>query len=324
MFAFPVLLSTGGSRIDWVRALHELIRIIPFFFLFLVNNFLLFELLKEKKHIRYLALAIASIVFFSLAGVFHNQVYEMLGIPQEQGMPPRVDTMWLLNVFFYNLIFSLMGVGFNNAIKITIGWLHNRSNYEQLQKENLKTQLSLLQHQISPHFFMNTLNNIHALIDYDNEVAKNSVVKLSRMMRVLLYENEDYTLQKEVDFIKSYIELIKIRVNQNVEIRLDYPINIPQISFPPLLLISFVENSFKHGIKALGNSFIHISFAVEFNFLLVKIVNSKAGKSQDAISVNKIGIDNTRKRLDLIYGDHYKCDITETDDTFEVNLKIPL
>lgn len=324
IFVFPVLLSAGGNRIDWVRVLHEFIRILPFFLLFLVNNNLLFDYLRDKKYFRYFGSALFAIVFFSFTGVFHNYLFDLLGLSGSLKGRPRMDLMWKLNTFFYNFVFSVLGVGFNNAIKITIGWLDDMRKFEQLQKEHVRNRLTLLQHQISPHFFMNTLNNIHALIDLDREIAKNSVVKLSQMMRVLLYENEYYSLKKEIEFINGYLELMRIRVNRNVEIRFDYPANVPDISFPPLLLISFVENSFKHGIKAVGKSFVNIQFKVDNGNLLVSIVNSVAAKIQTESKGEKIGMQNTVNRLSLLYGDCYSCDISETDESYSVNLKIPL
>lgn len=143
-------------------------------------------------------------------------------------------------------------------------------------------------------------------------------------MRVLLYENENYTLQKEIDFLKDYIELMKIRVNQNVEIIFEHPEIIPKVSFPPLLFVSFVENSFKHGILAVGKSFIYIYFALENDFLHVKIMNSKTTPSQAKPVNTKIGMTNSQKRLDLIYNKNYKFVVTETETTYEVNIKVPL
>jgi sensor histidine kinase YesM len=324
VFTFPVLLSTGGNRIDWTRVLQELIKIFPFFLVFLLNNYILFKLLQGKKYVKYLLFTTLGVIVFSFAGSLSPLISEFLHLSRPGEPPARLDTMWILNNFFYNVVISLLVIGFNNAIKITFDWLEDRQNYEKLQKENFKNQLSLLQHQISPHFFMNTLNNIHALIDYDQEIAKNSVVKLSHLMRILLYENENYTLQKEIDFLKDYIELMKIRVNQNVEILFEHPEIIPQVNFPPLLFVSFVENSFKHGILAAGKSFIHIYFAFENDYLHVKIMNSKTVAKQDKPINGNIGLTNSRKRLDLIYNKNYKFEVIETETTYEVNIKVPL
>jgi len=323
VFIFPILLSPARNGIDWIRVSRELIRIFPFFLIFLFNNFVVFRFLKINKYGKYILYSSIIVLIFSFLGSFIPLIFDFLHLSQPSKSPIKYDTLWVLNNFFYNTIFSILVIGFNNAIKITIGWLEDKRNYEQLQKENFKNQLSLLQHQISPHFFMNTLNNIHALIDYDQQIAKNSIVKLSKLMRVLLYDNENYTLQKEINFIQDYIELMKIRVNQNVEIKFEYPEIIPPIILPPLLFISFVENSFKHGIMAIGYSFIYIYFTIENNFLFVEIQNSKT-KSVNKTDNKKIGMNNSQKRLDLIYDKNYMFEIKETETTYEVKIKIPL
>jgi len=324
VFTFPILLSTGGNRIDWVRVAQEEWRIFPFFLVFLLNNFLFFRFFREKRYVRYFLYAGIVILLLSFLSSFQTMLFKAIQIPPPPNLQGRQDLMRVLNAFFYNSIFSILVIGLNNAIKITFDWFQEKRNYEELQKENLQNQLALLQHQISPHFLMNTLNNIHALVDYDHEIAKNSIVKLSKLMRVLLYENDHYTLEKEISFLKDYIELIKIRVNQNVEIVFHYPDIIPQITFPPLLFITFVENSFKHGILATGKSFIHIFLAIEGDSLHFNIRNSENALTQQNNGIEKIGLNNARKRLDLVYGKNYTFDVIETGSSYEVNIKIPL
>lgn len=326
VFTIPIFLSYNGNRIDWVPVLHQLIRIFPFFLIFLLNNFVLFGLLKNKSLSKYLVFTAIAIILISILGSFNNQFFEILNIPKPPRPPGPMGHRgpMLFNNMFFNSIFSILVIGLNNAVKMAFGWMLEKKDYEQLQKENLKNQLSLLQHQINPHFFMNTLNNIYALIDYDKEIAKKSVMKLSQLMRVLLYENENFTLQKEIDFLKDYLELMKIRVNENVEIKFEYPDAIPAVSFPPLLFLSFVENSFKHGIQAVGKSFIHINFIIENDRLNVRISNSKTFKIQYKTATESIGMTNSKKRFDLIYGKNYNFEINDTQNAFEINIKIPL
>ncbi len=326
VFTIPVFLSNNGNGIDWVPVVHQSIRIFPFFLIFLVNNFVLFYFFRKNNIQKYLVFTAIAIILVSFLGSFNREIFELLHIPQPP-RPPRAplppEIMFIYDILL-NLVFSILVIGLNNAIKMAFGFLQDKKDYEQLQKENLENQLSLLQHQINPHFFMNTLNNIHALIDYDKEIAKNAVIKLSKLMRALLYENENYTLQKEINFIQDYIELMKIRVNQNVEIRFDYPENIPDVSFPPLLFISFIENSFKHGIMPVGKSFIHVLFSIENDFLHAEIINSKAFKIKYKTAHDSIGLNNSKKRMALIYDKNYNFDVKETDTTFEIKIKIPL
>jgi hypothetical protein len=324
VFTFPVILSTGGNRVDWVRVAREVMRMMPFLLVFLVNNFLLYLAFREKRYLNYFLLAGLVVLFFSFTGSFEDSLNRFLHLAPPEAPQGRQDALRVLNSFFYNVVLSVLVIGLNNAIKITIDWMNEKKHYEELQNENLRNQLALLQNQINPHFLMNTLNNIHALIDQDREMAKDSVVKLSKLMRVLLYENENYTLERELGFLEDYIELMRIRVNENVDILFHYPEITPKVSFPPLLFVGFVENAFKHGILASGRSFIHIDIEVGSGSLNFNIRNSRNVNSRRYNGKGNIGLSNARKRLDLVYGDKYFLEIKETDESYEVALKIPL
>lgn len=327
IFIAPLILSSSGDHINWYRVRHDWMRIIPFLLMFLINNQLLFNYFKSRHYTTYFTITAVQVVSLSLLGAFDHLVDELLNLPRPMPPhgPPQPENMIFINKALFNLLIGVLVIGLNNAIKIGLQWVEDIQNYEKLQKENLKTELAFLKHQISPHFLMNTLNNIHALVNYDKEVAQNSIVKLSKLMRVMLYESEseEFTLQKEVSFLNDYIELMKLRVSDEVDIQFNHPASIPGTKLPPLLLISFVENAFKHGIKAQGKSFIHINLKLSDNALCVNISNSKAIKSNDR-DRKRIGIENSIKRLNLTYGQNYSLDIQESEDDFHVNIKIPL
>ena len=145
------------------------------------------------------------------------------------------------------------------------------------------------------------------------------------MMRYLLYETdaEKTTLRKEVEFLESYIRLMKLRFSEKVRITLNVPKTVPEISIPPFLFVSFIENAFKHGISYKNESFVSIDLILGNDRLLFVTKNSKtdAGSSND---FSGVGIENTRKRLDLLYGKSYHLDIIDNDDLFTVNLSLPI
>ncbi|MDD4216657.1 MAG: histidine kinase [Bacteroidales bacterium] len=339
VFAMPVFLSAGGDSINWTRVKHETIRIFPFFIIFLLNNFFLFKYLKNKKYLKYSVFTVIAILVFSIATSFFNvEILRILEtppppmqrppMPQQEMLPPMPQGnvfIGFLNKFFYNILFSILVLGLNNAIKILTVWLEDRRDYELLQKAKLQTELKVLRNQISPHFLMNTLNNIHALIDYDKDMAKESIVTLSKLMRVLLYDsdNENYRVKNEIQFLNDYIGLMKIRVQEDVEIKFDYTPNISDYKIPPLLFVSFVENAFKHGIISSEKSYIHINLESDTNNLLFSVSNSKSGIEKKG-NVKKIGVENAMQRLDAIYGDNYNFAISETNNNFTVRIKIPL
>jgi LytS/YehU family sensor histidine kinase len=331
VFAMPIFLSTGGDNFDWIRVQHETIRIFPFFLIFLLNNFILFKFFKKKQYLNYSILIIIAVVVFSFIASFNVEIYRILDIPRPRNPKPLIvphhqenQLIEFFNRFFYNVIFSILVLGFNNAFKILTIWFDDKRNFEQLQKEKLQIELEVLKNQISPHFLMNTLNNIHALIDYDKEIAKESVVKLSKLMRVLLYdsENENYSIKNEVQFLNDYISLMKIRVNDNVDIRFNYPLNIGDVKIPPLLFVSFVENAFKHGIKAIGDSYVHIELSSLDDKIFFSVSNSKSEKNSEEQN-SKIGLENSRRRFDAIFNNNYSFDILETNDNFTVKISIP-
>jgi Putative regulator of cell autolysis len=172
---------------------------------------------------------------------------------------------------------------------------------------------------------MNTLNNIHALIDIDTEKAKETVIGLSKMMRYVLYDSSQPTisLEKEVFFIQNYIELMKLRYIDKVNIKLYLPEVIPSVQIPPLLFISFLENAFKHGISYRKDSYISFSLQVNERDIECLVTNSNC----DHISHDNeqgIGLENVRKRLNLLYPDNYTLKIDSTIDEFSVLLIIPL
>ena len=195
-----------------------------------------------------------------------------------------------------------------------------------LRKKSLEQQLAYLKYQINPHFFMNTLNNIHALVDIDPEKAKDTILELSKMMRYVLYEGEKQMipLQRETDFQKTYISLMRLRYTDKVKISVQLPERVPEVGIPPLLLITFVENAFKHGISYKQESFIDVKLSLDDDRLKFTCKNSNtATKDKDDLE-GGVGLANVKQRLELLYGENYTLDFDETDNTYEVLLLLPL
>lgn len=233
---------------------------------------------------------------------------------------PPFNMMLLMNVAF-----ALFVVSVNIAVKLYFRALSNRRRIARLEAENTSTRLQFLKYQINPHFFMNTLNNIHALIDIDAERARDVVIELSKLMRYVLYEidKDEVTLRQEVDFLNNYIELMRIRLTDNVKINVGLTDDVDDIKLPPLLFIPFVENIFKHGVSYREPSVIDISLRVDAkDGMTFRSVNSNHAKSRGD-SYHGIGLENLRRRLDLLYPDNYILEINNNGDTFETRLTIP-
>lgn len=222
------------------------------------------------------------------------------------------------------IIMLILMLGMNIGVKLYFRQRRDRLRLAQLEKQNLEQQLEYLRYQINPHFLMNTLNNIHALVDIDAERAKESIVSLSKIMRFVLYEGSKQTvpLGRELTFTQDYIDLMRMRYDERVKISVDMPDIVPDAQIPPLVLITFLENAFKHGVSYQQESFINITVHVDDHHLRFECVNSKITQQDD--HHGGVGLRNVRKRLELIYGNRYTLHIDEQPRTYNIQLVLPL
>lgn len=221
---------------------------------------------------------------------------------------------------------GLLLMGMNLGVKLYFMSQRDRERQKIIDQRNLEQQMEYLKYQVNPHFFMNTLNNIHALVDIDPERAKTTIVELSKMMRHILYEGSKklIPLTREVEFLNLYVQLMRLRYTRKVHINVDVPPQLPELKLPPLMLIIFVENAFKHGISYREESFIDIKLRVENKRLLFSCCNSKPTQVQRTNEKGGMGLQNVRQRLELLYDDDYTLDISDGEKTYEVKLDIPM
>lgn len=222
------------------------------------------------------------------------------------------------------LVIITLLLGINIGSKYFFKTLDYRRRMQELEHENKSRQLEYLKYQINPHFFMNTLNNIHALVDIDPGQAKVTIEILSKLMRHILYDGNTpmVHLKKELTFITHYVDLMRIRYTDNVKINLSFPENIPDAQIPSLLYITFVENAFKHGVSYERKSFIDIDITISENSIIFTCDNSRKPKKED--THGGVGLQNAINRLNLIYCDDYTLDIDQTDEEYCVRLILPL
>lgn len=316
--------------------------------LFAIHNFLLAPLLIIKRRTwLYTALVVALLVatMFTLSAMRPSDS-RMLHAPQrseccehdcmnaemmasKQQPPPMREGGPLMMfgpgevVIFFG---GLLLMGMNLGVKLYFRSQEDADILSQIEKHALERQLQYLKYQVNPHFFMNTLNNIHALVDIDPERAKASIVELSKLMRYVLYEgnNRLTPLSREVQFLRNYVQLMSMRYTGNVSICLDVPEVLPDSMLPPLLLVIFVENAFKHGISYRTKSFVEISLQPHGDRLLFSCRNSRPEIKHDENMKGGVGLSNVRRRLDLLFPGNYTLDIKEQEDTYTVCLDIPL
>lgn len=202
----------------------------------------------------------------------------------------------------------ILTVGLSAAIRLSGRWVQVEAARREAEKSRTEAELKNLRNQLNPHFLLNTLNNIYALIAFDTDKAQTAVQELSRLLRHVLYDNQQnfVTLGKEMDFIKNYIALMRIRLSSNVtvetrfDIRPDSPTEIA-----PLIFISLIENAFKHGISPTEPSHIRIYFSENVHEVRCEITNSYHPKSEADKSGSGIGLEQVGKRLELTYPSRY-------------------
>ncbi len=351
VFSLPFFIFRINGFILWDKVIIEWVKILAFLIIFLLNVLVLIpRLLFVKKYSYYIISVLLTVSFIVAASITIQNEIEVITInkmpPMEigPGMPPMelspsmpapmgyrptevLSKKSIYTIIADYLIISLLIVGASTALSIMSHWLNEEKRRKDIEKEQLKTELALLRHQVNPHFLMNTLNNIHALIDINVDVAKDAVIKLSVLMRYLLYDSAQgiTTLSKELEFMGSYIELMKLRYTDNVNLKFNVPKEVPDVKIPPMLFISFLENAFKHGVSYKAKSFIFFDMEIIDKQIVCSIKNSKHIQTDmTKKNYSGIGLANVSKNLELLYQDTYQMEINEKTDEFEVKLKIPL
>ena len=241
---------------------------------------------------------------------------------------PEVRAQLLFNLHL-EFLPNFLVVGTSTLVKITLDWLKNQREKQELHTQTMQSELRFLKSQINPHFLFNTLNSLYALTLKKSDNAPDIVLKLSEMMRYMLYEcNEPFVpLRKEVHYIRNYLELEKLRQGQNINIEFNVDGSISNQKIAPLMFMSFIENCFKHGLgNNIAPGYVHISLKVDGNTVQALIENSKAQNMPKAIHPRSggIGLTNVRRRLDLLYPSRYELEIVDAPDKYSVHLNITL
>jgi len=356
LFAAPVLslyvrsVSDQDVTFQWAGIFMVWTRFLVFLVLFLVHNFFLAPLLiHQRRRLLYSSLTVVILAVFVLyqcnthpSGGPHGdrpphempherppfEEYDDAPAFQHADHPrPPHDRKPPVIVGEHDVVATIVLIlmfGMNLGIKLFFKTRSDERKLIRLEKENLEQHLEYLKYQINPHFLMNTLNNIHALVDIDPAKAQETIVELSKMMRFILYEGskQGVPLSREFEFITTYVNLMRLRYTDRVTITMDLPTEVPDKTVPPLMLISFIENAFKHGISYQHPSFISIRVTLDGARLHFSCRNSKADKPNE--EKGGVGLQNVKKRLQLLYDDRYTLNIVDGADTYHVELTIPL
>lgn len=311
IFRWDMFLRSSPEMLGWVL-------------IFYINYFVLIDkFLFKGKYFQFIAFNVLLII--GMLGLTHygNDIIRSLGQPQMRRRRMRVSP-WFF--FIKNATTLITMVGLSVALKMTYQWFIVENERKELEKAKSDAELQNLKNQISPHFLLNTLNNIYALIAFNPEKAQQSVLDLSKLLRYILYDNEKtyVPLHQEINFIKNYLDLMRIRLSDNVTLEAKFSVcdnsNTP---IAPLIYISLIENAFKHGISSDKNSFISFYFQEHSDGKIEFISqNSYYPKSTSDKSGSGIGLELVKKRLELIYPNRYKWETEITDKVYSTTLII--
>jgi len=346
LFVLPFLLSSGNND---ALALERSVRhtlgplilcAIVFYanYLFLIGRFLL-----RKQFVVYFLINVmlfAALILLKQMILMNLFMDAAMRPDSEISLPKRLDIDMLNNAskvpikqimlpprkfFIYldtlSLIIPLI---FSIALKMGERWLKIEADKKEAENIKLQSEIQHLKYQLQPHFFFNSLNNIYSLVDISPDKAKETIHSLGKLMRYLLYESnaEKVELKREIEFLERYIELMNLRSSDNVTVKSNFS-NVPaSVKIAPLLFISLIENAFKHGVSATEESEIEIELKEENGIVNFYSKNKNFSKSDDDKSGSGIGLENLRKRLELIYPGKYIFKINDDGNDHSTRLII--
>lgn len=326
-FGFPVIMSQSeNGSIDWKAFMKFVIVPTSLFTIFYINYFLLIPKILFNDHKRkFLIINVLIIIVFSIAIRWWNEMHLQPPPPEIIRHNPPSRYMFMIRDTA-SMIFS---VGLSVAIRLSIRWNETELARREAVKSMTEAELKNLRNQLNPHFLLNTLNNIYALIAIDTYKAQEAVQELSKLLRYVLYDNQSMyvPLKKEVEFINNYIELMRIRVSDNVNVETHFNIKEnSQTPVAPLIFISLIENAFKHGISPTNKSFIKINIEENKNSIICTIQNSNHPKTTTDKSGSGIGLEQVRKRLNLLYPERHewKCWLSDNDRVYNSSITLKI
>lgn len=325
---FPFFLSHSESvSIDYVRLLRfTWIPLIFYAIIFYSNYFILIEkYLLSKKAVVFILTNIIMILTFTWLH-FHVKSFLSLFIEVKPLSPtlsgnPRPPVQYYIYKDFISMIIPII---IAYTVKTNQKWTKAEAEKKDREKDILKSELQHLKFQLQPHFFFNSLNTIYALIEKSPAIAQETVHSLASLMRYMLYEPENgkVNLHDEIDFLKKYIELMRIRLSDKTKIKVDFKKVNDSYEITPLLFISLVENAFKHGVSATQPSELFFSLEVKDDLIRFVAENTNFPKNEQDKSGSGIGLINLTKRLELIYPAKYNFQTSLEGTVFRTLMEI--
>ena len=317
---FQIIHPSEAQKLIRFGILYNFFFIILFFYL----NILVFipRLLSKRRFVLYISVLVISTVlvyFITNSLISFNEQISLSSTIVHEMENIRNTRLPVRSAMLVFLTFAI-----STSVRVTQQLFKNEEERKEIEQEKIKSELAYLKSQINPHFLFNTLNSIYSIANKESEKTAKAIVKLSGLMRYVLYEsdNELVPLTDEISYIQDYIELQKLRIFKNVKVSLQLDGNFKNCFVEPLLLIPIVENAFKHGVDSTTNSEINIVMKTEGQEFSLRVENTivESGSSEKS----GIGLINLKKRLEMLYANNHILMIDKNDNTYSVKLMLKL
>jgi sensor histidine kinase YesM len=300
--------TSNDATVVWDSLKISAYWLAPAVIVYLINFYLCVPFLWFRHRFWLFGLVNAMLIMACNSHIIYNNINSL----------PDVYRAGYSSLLIISLLVNLMAIG----IALSIRYVMRQSEKKQ---KKVEAELAWLKNQINPHFLFNTLNNISSLAQIDGDETQEAIMQLSDLLRYAMYETNKpkVPLEGEVEFMRNYIELMKLRCNEMTEIRSEFIVHNSKIEIAPLLFISLIENAFKHGMNSNAPATIDINMIQTDSTLVFTCDNTNNPKPSKDRSGSGIGLENTRRRLNLIYPNHYQWEQTITPENI-YHIKITL
>ncbi|MHA6247999.1 sensor histidine kinase [Pontibacter sp. CAU 1760] len=306
----------ANRTLSFSRGTDILVGLLFHLFIFYLNwYFLIPKFLARNRIMQYVAAVLAMLLLLALA----KAPLDFYVFPE---FNPGMLTVFNYERLLQYMLGGLVTVFISSALKVTGNYIRNERRNKELETQKLITELAYLKSQVNPHFLFNTLNNIYALAYKQHPETPDAIMKLSLLMRYMLYESNDalVSLEREVEHINNFIDLQKLRLREQTSIQLQVQGNLQGKQIAPMLLMTLVENAFKHGLVSKNEVGINMHLDVHEDHLLFSTLNNTS--SHKKREFGGIGLENLQRRLDLLYPGRHELTLKEQEGTFYAGMKI--
>lgn len=307
-----MILKNSQYAISWGLSVIESIG-----FFYLMYGFIIKRFFKPNKLLWFaLIVIITFIAYIGFELILENLINSILGYN---------DLYILFNKIISKSFFNTFIFGIALFVALMENWVRSQKYQKAIERERLESELKMLKFQINPHFLFNTLNNLHTLVYKKSDNAPEVVMKLSSLMRYMLYETEGnyVSLTKELEYLQNFVELQKLRLASNQKVNMTIRGEVNGYEIAPLLLVPFIENAFKHGTRASKETQIEILVSISNGVLTFNCINDYQPNIQTQVN-SGIGLANVKKRLELMYNGRYQLNIDTSNNKYNVNLTLSL